>query len=39
MHQPTEDPEAILMGVRPTVSSPQRTLGEVGLRRCLELFV
>jgi len=36
MHQLTKDPEAILMGVQPTASSPQRTLGEVELRRYLD---
>jgi hypothetical protein len=36
MHQLTKDPEAILIGVQPTASSPQRTLGEVELRRYLD---
>jgi hypothetical protein len=36
MHQLTKDPEAILMGAPPTASSPQRTLGEVELRRYLD---
>jgi hypothetical protein len=36
MHQLTKDPEAILMGAPPTASSPQRTLGEMELRRYLD---
>jgi hypothetical protein len=36
MHQLTKDPEAILTGVRPTASSPERTLGEFELRRYLD---
>jgi len=36
MHQLTKDPEAILIGVQPTASSPQRTLGEGELRRYLD---
>ena len=36
MHQLTKDPEAVLMGAPPTASSPQRTLGEVELRRYLD---
>jgi hypothetical protein len=33
MHQLTKDPEAILMGLPPTASSPERTLSEFELRR------
>jgi len=36
MHQLTKDPEAILIGVQPTASSPQRTLSEFELRRYLD---
>jgi hypothetical protein len=36
MHQLTKDPEAVLMGVRPTASSPERTLSEIELRRYLD---
>jgi hypothetical protein len=36
MHQLTKDPEAVLMGLSPTASSPQRTLSEFELRRYLD---
>lgn len=36
MHQLTKDPEAVLMGARPTASSPARTLSEQELRRYLD---
>lgn len=36
MHQLTKDPDAILMGVPPTASSPRRTLSEFELRRYLD---
>jgi hypothetical protein len=36
MHQLTKDPEAILSGVQPTSSSPERSLSEIELRRYLD---
>ena len=36
MHQLTKDPEAVLMGLPPTASSPERTLSEFELRRYLD---
>jgi hypothetical protein len=36
MHQLTKDPEAVLVGLPPTASSPQRTLNEFELRRYLD---
>jgi hypothetical protein len=36
MHQLTKDPEGILTGMRPTASSPERSLSEFELRRYLD---
>jgi hypothetical protein len=36
MHQLTKEPEAVMMGVSPTASSPVRALNEIELRRYLD---